>query len=286
MPTLTAFARDHAGAIISSTNASGTSGLVPVSDVDGGLLGYGASPGFLASATIVPQYMRSDGFTLIGGAGSGVQINGVRAYDTQLQSWTTPDAYEGDIHDPASQQRYTWNRGNAVDYSDESGYAPCDGEACIEHTAGKGPWPNQIGRVVARPVPPDSQLMADGHSIREHVENQRAFTGALSEGMMWVLPGGGEARAGYSSFQAFKAVYGVAPKGFAWHHIVEQYQVGKFPAQWIHSPDNLILVDTFTHRKITGAYNRKGVREALSKMPFEQQYAEGIKVLQYFRVLP
>jgi RHS repeat-associated protein len=55
---------------------------------------------------------------------AGVQINGVRAFDPNLGVWTTPDAYEGDVHDPASQQRYMFNRGNAVDYSDPTGYAP------------------------------------------------------------------------------------------------------------------------------------------------------------------
>jgi YD repeat-containing protein len=124
MPTLTAFARDHAGTIIASTNASGTSGLTPVNPVDGNSFGYNAAPGFRASSTVVPQYVRSDGFALGGSSdgGTSVQINGVRAYDAQLQSWTTPDAYEGDIRDPASQQRYIWNRGNAIDYSDPTGY--------------------------------------------------------------------------------------------------------------------------------------------------------------------
>jgi len=32
-----------------------------------------------------------------------VAINGVRAYDSSLGAWTTPDAYRGDVHDPASQ---------------------------------------------------------------------------------------------------------------------------------------------------------------------------------------
>ena len=53
---------------------------------------------------------------------AGVEINGVRAFDPNLGAWTTPDAYEGEVHDPVSQQRYMWNRGNAVDYSDPSGY--------------------------------------------------------------------------------------------------------------------------------------------------------------------
>ena len=52
----------------------------------------------------------------------GLQISGVRAYDPNLAAWTTPDAYEGEIHDPASQQKYMWNHGNPVDYEDPTGY--------------------------------------------------------------------------------------------------------------------------------------------------------------------
>jgi RHS repeat-associated protein len=126
MPTVTAFTRDISGTVIASTNASGTSGLMPVSPADGSTVGFNSGPNFKASGTLVPQYVRPDGFTLGGLAsnGTGVQINGVRAYDPKLQSWTTPDAFEGDVHDPASQQRYMWNRGNPVDYSDPSRYNP------------------------------------------------------------------------------------------------------------------------------------------------------------------
>jgi hypothetical protein len=63
------------------------------------------------------KFVRPDGFQV-----DDIQINGVRTFDPELGGWTTPDAYEGDIHDLASQQKYMWNRGNAIDYSDPSGY--------------------------------------------------------------------------------------------------------------------------------------------------------------------
>ncbi len=66
-------------------------------------------------------YIRDDGISI-----GPIRISGPRAYDPALGSWTTPDAYEGDIHDPASQQRYMWNRNNPYDYSDPSGYDPGD----------------------------------------------------------------------------------------------------------------------------------------------------------------
>jgi YD repeat-containing protein len=49
-------------------------------------------------------------------------LQGVRAYDPQLGAWTAPDAYSGRAHDPASQKPYMWNRNNAFDYADPSGY--------------------------------------------------------------------------------------------------------------------------------------------------------------------
>jgi hypothetical protein len=49
----------------------------------------------------------ADGFAVA----DGIAINGVRAFDSNLGAWSTPDAFEGDIHDPASQQKYMWNRG-------------------------------------------------------------------------------------------------------------------------------------------------------------------------------
>ncbi len=107
-----------AGVIIGSTNTNGTSGLMPMDPSDGTMVpGTGASPGYVSSSMPIMPYTRPDGFTI-----GDIQINGVRAFDPALGSWTTPDAFEGDIHDPASQQKYMWNRGNPVDYSDPSGY--------------------------------------------------------------------------------------------------------------------------------------------------------------------
>jgi RHS repeat-associated protein len=51
-----------------------------------------------------------------------LSLQGVRAYDPNLNQWTTPDAYSGDVHDPMSQHPYMWNDNNPVQYSDPSGY--------------------------------------------------------------------------------------------------------------------------------------------------------------------
>jgi len=49
-------------------------------------------------------------------------FQGVRTYDPQLGSWTSPDAYAGEVHDPMSQKAYMWNRNNSFDYMDPTGY--------------------------------------------------------------------------------------------------------------------------------------------------------------------
>ena len=114
---LTAYARDAAGLIIGGSTVNGTSGLVPMDPSDGSMVpGTGPTPGYVSSVAIA-KYTRADGFQI-----GDIEINGVRAFDPALGSWTTPDAFEGDIHDPASQQKYMWNRGNPAVYEDPSGY--------------------------------------------------------------------------------------------------------------------------------------------------------------------
>jgi hypothetical protein len=49
-------------------------------------------------------------------------FQGVRTYDSQAGTWTTPDAFHGDVRDPMSQKPYMWNRNNPYAYADPSGY--------------------------------------------------------------------------------------------------------------------------------------------------------------------
>ncbi len=51
-------------------------------------------------------------------------IQGVRSYNSDTLTWTTPDAYAGEPTDPMSLQKYMWNRNNPLVYSDPSGYNP------------------------------------------------------------------------------------------------------------------------------------------------------------------
>ena len=116
---LTVYDRDEAGVILASRNATGQSYLSPLDPFDGSDIGVPSSgpTGFKTSTSVQALYARPDGFKI-----ADIQINGVRAFDPNLGSWTTPDAFEGDVHDPASQMKYMWHRGNPVDYEDPSGY--------------------------------------------------------------------------------------------------------------------------------------------------------------------
>ena len=113
---LSVYDRDPAGVIVQTSNSTGSTGFNPLDPSTVSGAGAVGTTGYQA-ANVPEQYVRGDGFMV-----AGVQINGVRAFDPNLGAWTTPDAYEGEVHDPVSQQRYMWNRGNAADYSDPSGY--------------------------------------------------------------------------------------------------------------------------------------------------------------------
>jgi hypothetical protein len=80
-------------------------------------------------------------------------FQGVRAYDSAMNQWTTPDAYSGDVHDPMSQKPYMWNGNNPVEYSDPSGYDP--NWAFIDPVV--GPAPHMIYDTIQ-----DAKTVADG----------------------------------------------------------------------------------------------------------------------------
>ena len=142
---INAYDRDPAGVIIATNNSSGTSGMQPM-DPSLPAANTAASPGFKRGSPFY-WYRRSDGFEIgVGVFGAPpIQINGVRAFNSTLGSWTTPDAFEGDIHDPSSQQRYMWNRNNAYDYNDPSGYCV---PACLAIPLAIGGGPELLGDAV------------------------------------------------------------------------------------------------------------------------------------------
>lgn len=57
---------------------------------------------------------------------------------------------------------------------------------------------------------------------------------------------------GYSTFAKFKRAH-PGKKGYEWHHIVEQANVGRFKAWQIHNKQNLVLIRSGLHRKCVSA---------------------------------
>ncbi len=112
------------GSIVTGRNCNFAPGQVPLAAPSGGpscelppgtVNGCGDSMG--ASSPPVLDAARSDGYY-----DGNIAIQGVRAYDPNMNQWTSPDAYSGDVHDPMSQHPYMWNNNNPVQYSDPSGY--------------------------------------------------------------------------------------------------------------------------------------------------------------------
>ncbi|MEO5625632.1 MAG: hypothetical protein ABIQ70_06475, partial [Dokdonella sp.] len=99
-----------------------------------------------------------------------------------------------------------------------------------------------------------------------------------------------EASQGYRSFSAFKRAEGAAGPGMQWHHVVEQTpgNVAQFGAETIHNTENLIRLDTATHRQISGFYSSKAlgndmtVRQWLRIQSYEDQRAFGQQALRDF----
>jgi RHS repeat-associated protein len=80
------------------------------------------SGGPLTFSSFFPDMPRSDGYL----AGK-LNIQGARAYDSNLSQWITPDPYKGSDDDPTSQWAYQWNANNPIKNSDASGYDTCNG---------------------------------------------------------------------------------------------------------------------------------------------------------------
>ncbi len=118
---MTVFDRDTAGVALMSSNSSGHSAITPLDPSYANGPSFQGTPGYVDGTIGDFPYIRDDGINI-----GPIRISGPRAYDPALGSWTTPDVYEGDIHDPASQQRYMWNRNNPYEYSDPSGYNPLE----------------------------------------------------------------------------------------------------------------------------------------------------------------
>ena len=100
---------------------------------------------------------------------------------------------------------------------------------------------------------------------------------------------------GFSTFDKLKNYLGKADDGYAWHHIVEQSQIGKsgFAPEQIHNVRNVVQIPSgysgSVHAKITATYNSiqnftngMTLRNWLSTKSFEEQLEFGLEVLKEY----
>jgi hypothetical protein len=104
----------------------------------------------------------------------------------------------------------------------------------------------------------------------------------------------GVADKSFNSFKALKDYLGSPGANRAWHHLVEQCQVGKsnFTTQMINNLRNILSVDSATHAKISGYYNsirpfsnNMRVRDWMAGQNFQFQFDFSLKVLRQFGVI-
>lgn len=125
-----------------------------------------------------------------------------------------------------------------------------------------------------------------------------AFAVPVVGGVLEIGKAAEVAEEGYSTFSAFKKVYGAAEEGKQWHHIVEQTSTNleRFGAEAIHTPNNLIQVSKDAHigkDSISAFYSSKQsfsegmtVRQWLATKSFEEQREFGQQVLRERGIIP
>ncbi|MDB5070346.1 MAG: hypothetical protein JWM87_1457 [Candidatus Eremiobacteraeota bacterium] len=166
-------------------------------------------------------YIHPDGFETLFGT-----IQGTRISDSFTGTWTTPDAYAGDVHDPMSQKPFMWNRNNPYDYSDPSGFCP-KGHGCMGET--------------------------DFTALREAVEG-------MLTAISFIIPASGEARAAGAAAEIARA--GVTAGNLSRSAQIGQNLVRAEPVGSALKSDVFHRAGTFlreeaavhgTHFKITGS---------------------------------
>ena len=202
---LTWFDRGPDGTIATCRNATGSAGARASnyglsSSVTFGCYGGTGSvkmPTFaIAGTTTVPMVGSGGVITMPRTDGISDSVNviqGVRTYDPNVGAWATPDTYQGEVHDPASQKSYMWNGNNPISYSDPSGYLfgsaadydslggmsggsgkPC-GDACGVNNSSTGAG--------GAKDPPNAQVASTGSPAADNVPAGVVVTGSQPDPM-------------------------------------------------------------------------------------------------------
>jgi RHS repeat-associated protein len=109
-------------------------------------------------------------------------IQGVRAFDPELGSFTTPDAFAGNIGDPMSSKPFMWDGNNPIEYSDPSGFDTCS-HGVIDRN-GEG---DHID-VCVTPKGPAKCCTLNGVDFGDMGRS----VGGMAEAMGFIVPGGFE----------------------------------------------------------------------------------------------
>ena len=218
------------------------------------------------------------------GAETELYYLGSRYYDAEVGRFLNPDDTETFWLDqesflPLNLYAYCWN--NPVNMSDDSGNFPF----FIATGIGAAVVGGVIGFVKTK-----SWKGAVAGAAFFLAGKATASTGAVAIGARLQLAGAGTK--GFSSLRNVKKVQGVAGKGKAWHHIVEEStaNINKFGVEKVHKLNNLVKISHgkgTLHNRISGHYSTnklpftKGltVRKWLQTKSFRFQYNYGLEIL-------
>jgi hypothetical protein len=99
----------------------------------------------------------------------------------------------------------------------------------------------------------------------------------------------GEPNIRFRSESELRRYLGPAGEGREWHHIVEKRLAGRegFPAELIHSTDNIISLPIEVHRRVSArmstreeAYGKNIRRFEVEKRTFGEQYDDGLALIE------
>jgi YD repeat-containing protein len=245
--------RDMSGMRVSEHGPTGTDGMCRQN-----VYGYGTpiKCGQTAGNLGVVLYDRVDGLDI----GHGM-VQGRRTYDATMAQWTVPDAYDGDVDDPASQQPYMWNRNSPYEYDDPSGYDAClagqawNGEDCIADL-------KHIGSTKSR-ASAGSQLMPNGETVAQAIARQnRTIYGIETAAAIVGLPIDAEGALAAAGASRITNVHHIVAK-FAWRARPARVQLAKYGLS-VHDAENLVTLDKSFHSHLhtNGYYD--AVNEGLS----------------------
>ncbi len=251
--------RDTSGLRVSEHGASGTDGLCRQNAYT--WANYQTLPvkcGQTAGNLGVLVYDRIDGLDI----GHGT-VQGRRSYDASTAQWTVPDAYAGEIEDPASQLAYMWNRNSPYQYADPTGYDACtfgqgwDGENCVPTL--------RIGSTQSRRS--SENRMPNGETVAQTIDRQNRLIGGvgMAAGIV-TLPFDGEEIAAAAALSRATAVHHIVAKA-AWRAKSARAVLKRLDID-VNDADNLVTLSRAFHQRLhTNQYYdavNQGLRRAQS----------------------